>query len=75
MVGRRHLTRHGDVSDGNQPRIRDGVVRGVTQCRRLSQLIRSWSGSSGARQDHDNVSSIASTSHRFTVAKLSVNQP
>jgi hypothetical protein len=41
MVGRRHLTRHGDVSDGNQPRIRDGVVRGVTQCRRLSQLIRS----------------------------------
>ena len=41
VVRPRHLARHGDVSAGNQPYIRDGMMQGVTQCQRLSRLIRS----------------------------------
>jgi hypothetical protein len=41
VVGQRHLARHGDVSAGNQPYIRDGMMQGVTQCQRLSRSIRS----------------------------------
>jgi hypothetical protein len=39
MVHQRHLTRHRHVAPAKQPYIRDGVMRGVTQCRRLSRLI------------------------------------
>jgi hypothetical protein len=62
MMSPRHLARHGDVPAGTQTHIRDGVMWGVTQCRRLSRLIPSQRGGTGARQDHDNISSSASTS-------------
>ena len=41
MVGQRPVSGHRHMAPGNQPHIRDGVMRGVTQCRRLSRLIRS----------------------------------
>jgi hypothetical protein len=44
VMGPRHLARHGDVPAGTQTHIRDGVMWGVTQCRRLSRLIPSQSG-------------------------------
>jgi hypothetical protein len=44
VMSPRHLARHGDVPADTQTHIRDGVMWGVTQCRRLSRLIPSQSG-------------------------------
>jgi hypothetical protein len=41
MVGQRHVTRHRHVAPADQPRIRDGVVRGARHGRVVTNAVRS----------------------------------